>query len=268
MTIINSDDQSTWPTELRQAVERHEAEIRSYHLERAAIDRSAQDDVTLRIDRPENSFEPIWNRVLAVANAALEGQYLLGYHASRLTEDDVSSIKTSGLEVLSVNLLNRRLEALRDAGQLTEQLFASLSARHQAADDNRANKIWFVFVAATLKDESGMERFFRSWGGEALYNSHEDHRLTGPALRSQGGPAIVQAAVPCNGIQCFMEIGTRLVNIWCASKGIRTGHQAEFEGYVSTAIAAAHILRIDMLGSDTFERLTNQHNWRKPLARR
>jgi hypothetical protein len=267
MLIISADDQTTWPKELLQILARYETDIRSYHRERAAIDRAAEEDVMLRVNRPANPYGPGWNHALEVANETVQGQLLLGYHASRLTEDEVATIQASGLEVLSVDLLNRRLTALRNAGNLSEELFTSLSSRHQAADDNRAGKVWFVFSAVTLQDESGMERFFRSWGGEALYNSHETRRATGSALRAPGRPAIVQAAVPCDGLQCFMDVGTRLVNVWCASKGISTGHRPEFEGYVSANIPPSGILRVDAMGSQTFESLAAHQNWRKPLTR-
>lgn len=89
-----------------------------------------------------------------------------------------------------------------------------------------------------------MERFFRSWGGEALYNFHENHEITGPALNIPGTPSIVTAAVPVNDINSFMDIGERLVNVWCASNDIRTGHGAEFEGYVERCITAEEVIDI------------------------
>lgn len=266
MALIDADDQSTWPASLLDILARHSSAIRSYHAERAAIDRKAEVDVMLRIHRPANQHAPAWKETLQVAANAVRGQYLRGYHATRLTDDEIKNIQASGLEVLSVDLLSRRLAAIRDAGHFEAGIFEALSERHQAADDNRANKIWFVFTKVCMRDEGGMERFFRSWGGEALYNSHERHSVTGPALRLPGTPAIVQASVPCDGIETFMEVGTRLVNIWCSQNRIKTDHAATFEGYVRENIPASAILRIDLLGSDVFEGLTGQKKWRKPLA--
>lgn len=265
--LIDADDEATWPAPLRDILARHENSIRSYQKERAAIDRAAEDDVMLRIHRPVNPYSPSWHHALEVANDAVRGHFLRGYHATRLTDTEVTSIQSSGLEVLSVDLLNRRLGVLRESGHIEADIFKSLSARHQAGDDNRANKLWFVFCQRTLQDEGGVERFFRSWGGEALYNSHETNRRTGPALRSPGTPAVVQARVPCDDLECFMEVGTRLVNIWCGNNRIPTGHGAEFEGYVPANIPARDILRIDLLGGDEFEALTAQRGWHKPLLR-
>lgn len=265
--LIETDNQETWPEALLGILGRHKDAIHSYQKERRAIDRAAEDDVMLRIHRPVNPYDLQWHHALEVAENAVRGNHLLGYHATRLTEGETQDIRASGLAVLNVDLLNRRLAALHDAGALSAELFAALGAKHQAADDNRAGKIWFVFSKATLQDESGMERFFRSWGGEALYNSHERHRVTGPALKLPGIPAIVQAAVPCDGLECFMEVGTRLVNVWCEAHGIRTGHDAAFEGYVSSDIPAADIQRIDFLGSEAFDALSRHADWRKPLAR-
>lgn len=267
MPFIDADDQGTWPQTLRDILNRHEKSIRAYHAERAAIDRAAEDDVMLRINRPGNPYAPPWHHALEIANDAVHGKFLLGFHATRLTEREAQDIRVSGLQILSVDLLNRRLAALRDSGEFDQDVFEALSTGHQAADDNRANKIWFVFSRSTLKDESGMERFFRSWGGEALYNSHERHARTGPALKRPGTPSIVQASVPCDGLECFIDVGTRLVNVWCEANGISTGHGADFEGYVAASIPPENIRRIDHLGSESFDALTEHAGWRSPLTR-
>lgn len=265
MHLIDADNLETWPNELLGVLRANAEAIRAYHKERQVIDRAAEVDVMLRIKRLANIHGPAWRHALEVANNATAGKFLRGYHATRLTHDEVVAIKSGGLEPLSVALLEQRLAALRDTGEIDLRIHDALRMHHQASENNRAGMVWFIFTKASLTDEGGVERFFRSWGGEALYNSHESHKTNGPALRAPGTPAIVQAAVPCDGIETFTGVGKRLVNAWCASERIQTGDGPEFEGYVRTGIPGADILRIDALGSGTFDALTRHQRWRKPL---
>lgn len=79
--------------------------------------------------------------------------HLKGYHATRLTDTERLDVLENGLEVLSVILLERRLNALVQSSVIGSDIYDALRSRHQAADDNRANKLWFVFTRSSLKDE-------------------------------------------------------------------------------------------------------------------
>ena len=143
-----------------------------------------------------------------------------------------------------------------------ERRSRALRSRNQIGDSNRSGRTWFIFTRAPLRDKSGIERLFRSWGGEALYNSHEDDHRTGSLVRGIGSPRIVVAAVPVVGLQCFMDVGERLINVWCAKRGICTGHNPNFEGYVRNDVSGQSILRII---SSTDAELTRHTNSDEPL---
>src|ERR1700676_2031123 len=49
-------------------------------------------------------------------------------------------------------------------------------------------------------NNGGVGRFFRYWGGEALYNSHQDHAVRGPLLESIGTPCVIQADIPISNL--------------------------------------------------------------------
>ena len=125
--------------------------------------------------------------------------------------------------------------------------------RVERASSNRSGLAWFCFTRALLRDESGIERLFRSWGGEALYNSHEDDKKTGPTLAALGKPCIVIAR-------------QRLVNAWCAIRGIETGDGADFEGCVRADIPGGDIVRIPTLDDPEFRSLTAHDTWDAPLS--
>lgn len=137
---IDADDESTWPDALLRHLEANRKAIAAFHRERARIDRAAEDDVTLRIDRPVNVHQAAWDEALALAERTVAPRHLLGLHATRLMEHEVEEIGRRVLQPLSVELLKRRLAAAQKAGALTAEQVARLLGNHQAADDNRSGR--------------------------------------------------------------------------------------------------------------------------------
>jgi len=266
MRPIEANFENTWPEGLLRGLEAHRDALSAFQLERAHIDAAAYEDVMLRINRPSNPHQAAWDEALALAEQTTASGHLLGFHATRLMKHEVEEIKRSGLQPLSVELLQRRLGAAQKAGALTAEEYRRLFACHQAACENRLGRMAFCFTHAQLKDEGGVGRLLGSWGGEALYNSHEDDAKTGPLLKGLGSPCIVVAAVGVADIDTHIEVGERLVNCWCARRAIVTEHRPEFEGKVRTNIPGENILRIVRLGDPEFLALTEHNRWRNPLS--
>jgi hypothetical protein len=264
--IIKADLQRTWPAELLEALSLGSAQIKAYQAERARIDRAAQKDVGLRICRPDNTYQEMWDSILGVANAALKDQRLLGFHASRLTIQEVEDIRKGGMKVLSADLLGRRLDRIAADGLTSRRIIEILHSNNQAGSASREGRTYFCFGQKSVRCESGVRRLFQSWGGEALYWGHEDDVVIGPALRTIGKPCIVIAAIPVEDIRTYMSLGELLVNVWCTRNRIRTGHEAGFEGHTRADVATGNIVRIIEFIDPEFEKLTRYPRWRKPLT--
>jgi hypothetical protein len=266
MQLIDADDENTWPKALLRGLEADREAIATFQRERARIDRAAEEDVMLRVCRPANPNQNAWDAALALGEHATASGHLLGFHATRLVEHEIEEIRQQGLQLLSVELLCRRVEALTTAGAITDQQARRLLGYNQAAEDNRSGRTAFFFTRAQLKDHAGLDHLCRSWGGEALYNYHEDDPETGPLLRSIGIPSIVAAAVRVADIEPHFDIGQRLVNIWCVQRGIVTELPLDFGGVVRTHTPAASILRIIGISDPEFLALTAHDRWRNPLT--
>ncbi len=249
-----------------RGLDAHRQALADFQIKRARIDRAADDDVILRINRPSNPDQAAWDAALALAKHTTASGHLLGFHATRLMDHEVEEIRRCGLELLSVDLLQRRLVAAQSLGALRAEQTARLLARHQAADDNRSRMTAFAFTREQLKSQSDFERLFRSWGGEAHYNSHEDDEETGPLLRSLGTPCIVVAALRVADVETHMEVGHRLVNIWCAGRDIVPEHEPLFGGKVRVHMPGESILKIIRLDDPEFVALTKHDKWRRPLS--
>ena len=129
-------------------------------------------------------------------NRALQPHALVGWQRTRLTDEEIAIIRAGGLSLPNADMLHMRIDRVVGAGQLDPGVAASLQARNQADEANRAGKLWFCFFAPSRGGETGINRFFRCWGGEALYNSHEDHPVNAKELGAIGTPSIVEAEVP------------------------------------------------------------------------
>lgn len=255
----------TWPAELRKALSLVAAQIKAYQTERARIYRAAEKDVGLRIFRPDNSYQGTWDSILGEANAALKGQRLLGFHATSLIREEIEDIRQGGMKVLSTDLLRRRLERVAGGGLTSRHVVETLFSNNQVDSASRGGRTYFCFGRRLMRSESGVRRLFRSWGGEALYWGHEDDAVIGPALRSIGKPCIVIAAVPVDHVRTYFSPGELLVDVWCARKRIRTGHEVGFEGHTRSDVAACDIVRIVEFTDSEFQKLTRHQQWRTPL---
>jgi hypothetical protein len=61
MGIVEADIEATWPTPLREALGAKAREIAAFQRERARIDRAAEEDVVLRVQRPRNPHQAAWD---------------------------------------------------------------------------------------------------------------------------------------------------------------------------------------------------------------
>jgi hypothetical protein len=266
MEPIEADAETTWPQQLRAALSALASGIAAYQSERARIDRAAENDVVLRIDRPGNPHQHVWDSVLATAEQAIAGRRLVGFHAARLMANEIADIKANGLKVLSEDFLNRRLSKLEESGSMPTPVITALRTSNLAAQTNRSGRTCFCFTRETFCDESAVHRLLRSWGGEALYANHEHDPQIGPVLRKVGTPCIVVVAIPVEDIKTPVPIGECLVNIWCGKCNIRTEHPAAFEGHTRKDNCAANIVRVIEFDNAEFDALTGHRQWRNPLT--
>src|SRR5713226_6661167 len=62
-------------------------------------------------------------------------------------------------------------------------------------------------------------RFFRHWGGEALYSSYESDPITSSAIRVIGTPCIVEADIPIASLGKHGGLAFKIVRRFLKSRG-------------------------------------------------
>jgi len=163
-------------------------------------------------------------------------------------------------------MLDFRLDALLQSGLLTDTLVGKLKARNQADDEHRAGMIWFCLYPPRFAGEGGIERFFRHWGGEALYNSHEDDPVTGAAISSIGQPCLVEALIPIANMGSRIGFTFKIARHYLISRGFRTREPLDHDAWSRLALPAANIRRIIKYPEPDFISLTGCADWKTSVS--
>jgi hypothetical protein len=195
------------------------------------------------------------------ADEILSREALLGFHCTRLLPYEAAEVLGTGLCAPSPEFLERRINRAREAGDLSANICAILLAKNQAADANRVGRICFFSMRSRLRKESSVHRFFESWGGEVLYNSHEQDRTTGPELRSLGEPYIVKVSAPVSMLEEYRYglaryFDNKLLN---DSTGAEAGRPELPETCVAGSVPPECVVELVSFRDAAFESLTHCH---------
>ncbi|SDR60991.1 hypothetical protein SAMN05519103_07243 [Rhizobiales bacterium GAS113] len=206
-----------------------------------------------------------FDQAVCALGKLLSGYAIRGWHCTRLTNAEIQAIQTEGMGLPDAIMLARRIDALAHAGQITPSAAALLKSNNQAHEDNRVGRVWFCFFPPSRADESGIGDFFRYWGGEALYNSHDRDPAMAAMLGRLGTPCIVEADVPVALLGSTIGPALKVVRRFLVSRGYETVEPADHEDRITHPLPAASVRRVIRHPTPEFERLTKCETWRQPL---
>ena len=243
--IIDLDRPAAWPTDLRRTLMTHHDALQSREIGPLS-------------DRFDAAIYEIVD--------ALQPYSLVGWHCTRLADPEVADIMANGVSLLDVGLVSRRVDAAVGTGLLASDHGARLKAKNQAAEQNRAGKLWFCFFRPAIAGESGIGDLLRFWGGEAVYNSHDRDDEIGPIIAAIGSPAIVEAEVPIawlgdRGLGLALNVGRRFV----VAEGTPSQEPLHIECNIKQALPAELIRNVHLHPSAEFQHLTGCGDWHRPL---
>jgi hypothetical protein len=246
--LIDPATSDNWPSDLRAYLEQHQDLFLDW--ETGASGRAASE----------------YDGVMRGLETLLRCYALVGWHCTRLTEDEIASIQSVGMQLPDVGMLHRRVDAVVEAGLLPGRLAGRLKTEHQADDRWRSGSIWFCFYPPRQAGESGIGRFFRHWGGEALYNSHEDDPETGVALSTIGLPCIVEVLVPIASLRPHSFLPNKIARRYLVDRGHRTVESVNHDGAIMCPLPAMNVRRVIPFPSPEFVTLTGCNQWRRPIV--
>lgn len=127
---------------------------------------------------------------------ALEGYRVRAFHCTRLLDEEIEAIRTSGMRTLTRDLALGRLYTAATRGALAADEVETMKEGYDKAVGGwveREGLLGFCLVATVLRAcPHYFWRLLTFWGGEALYRAVEDDPL-GEKLKTIGRPAIIVA---------------------------------------------------------------------------
>lgn len=247
METLDPNSSLAWPAPLLECLSRHYEVLLGWEC------------------RTRSISAPLYDAAINEVYTAIRPYALIGWHCTRLTEAEIEEILRAGMHLPNEARLRARIEARVSAGELTQEIANMLKRRHQAADAGRSGMVWFCFYTPRSAGEAGIGRFFRHWGGEALYNSHEDDPVTSPALNGVGVPCIIEAAVPIALLSRYGELSTKIVRRFLIDRGLVTVEPVDHEDNIEGPLPAQHIRQIVRHPTPKFAELTGCADWNYKL---
>jgi hypothetical protein len=245
-------DERTWPTDVLDYLETHRQVFLAWELRHIGRE-------NIKVNVAE--FE----RASLGLRTALNPHTLHGYHCTRLTQPEIDAIILHGMHPSSATMLRSRIAALLDAGLITALIAKRLSSENQANAIFRSGMIWFCFYPPRNVTQQGVERFFRCWGGEALYNLHERNPRVAPILNRIGVPCLVEADVPIASLEIHSYLDSKVARRFLVKRGLKTIESIDHEDRAKQPIPAGNIRRIIRFPERDFIRLTRCDKWTPPL---
>lgn len=241
MPPVCLDDEGTWPVEVVTRLSDAFPLLKKYEEVREFYDRMGTVEYLL-LEQPSNPHRVERDQIISDIQDAIYHRDLLGYHCTRLTNDEAELIIEHGLQPLTSELIAHRIRARVCAGDLNDRDADKLISQSGAAQKNCAGKIWFVFTRSMLRDESGVGFLLGLWGGEATYGNHDDNIEIVSALRRIGFATLVEAAVPIAHIQNGMPVSERLVAAYLGRRDVQTRSGPEMDGHINCPVLPSRLI--------------------------
>lgn len=246
--LLQLDNPASWPYDLNNYLARKFSVFLDWE----------QDNPSKNAHEYDTAINGLWEVISSYS--------ITGWHCTRLTEGEIEAIRQDGMGLPSFEVLKRRVNTLERDGLLTSQVKNRLLLENQADETNRAGLIWFCFFPPRRAGKNGISRFFRHWGGEALYNSHEDNSEIGDTLKAIGNPCIIEADVP---IKMLPEAGGLTLNIvrrYFVSHGFETVEPVDHKDRSKYPLPAENVRRVLRYPDPEFIELTGCDSWgQKPF---
>ena len=266
---VEIEDIESWPKEFRKEAVKNKSLLISYHKEYSRISRLCEDDIISRVHPPHNEHETEYRALADSLESILLKHNIVGYHCTRLTAREMTSITEGGLKILTQELVQRRLDDALNDGHLSKKHISDLR-NNEILKENLDNKhggrtgmIWFCPNRSSLKEYSGVYRLFRSWGGEAVYRGHENDDPLSQAIRQVGTPCIVKCALPFYDTEHFCpNYAERFLSYLVSDTVEYPEPPVGFDMYAKRDLISTEVLEIFDISHSEFERLIDYKRWK------
>ena len=172
---------------------------------------------------------------------------VIGYHCTK--ELPTKPFLETGLRTLSFPLHHEDFRSIvKTHKDVDENLYQHIDSELSNWENNhtgfRENQLWFC-MTRDLVLQSGTDKFFQYYGGEAVYLPFLNDEQVKPILESVGEPVVVEVKISNSNFTVFKEwaFGRELVSCFAIT------HNPDFfieglEGYVCENISPEEIIAV------------------------
>lgn len=203
--------------------------------------------------RPENPYASAFLAVKEAAQPLMEQRTIRAYHYTRLTNDEVASLRAGGIELSTPESLRRRFDRLVAAGEIAPEIANALLEKSPFQSDQREarkDKFWMTSHPFTI-DDGGVEPLLKHWGGEAASMWVREPELLG-TLAKLGRARVLEMAVPLNATRHGYLAGEAVIATFARARGATPSKHA-FDLYVRHRLPPENILAVHSAGDDAFQ---------------
>jgi len=207
--LIN--DKNTWHQALLDLIESNKSLIRNYHyvetynfnLREAA--KQCTPVLYENLYRTNEYYDEIRYLIDCVADE-LRKLTVIGYHATRLTKEEITKIKKEGLVTSSKENCYKRADNLLFDGYITKNecdFIKSQCILNNSIEKNRIGQIWFLSGNCDISTKhSSLNNLYKDYGGETIRNGIEHTQLI-DKLNNISKPCSVISYVKLNTIPLY-----------------------------------------------------------------
>jgi len=252
--LINETD--SYPIELVRLLKSCEKDLIKFDKEEKRIN-NLQINIDEYLNPIENKYQQNWKLNINSIEEILLKEKFLGFHCTRLTNKEIKLISNNGLIPLSKELIKEKLTRVFSDKLISEETFKFLLENNASDQENRKGKIWFLHDTRTLKDSHSVGRLFENWGGESIYNDHENLQTIKSEITKIGKPTILVCSFDFEELSPFKRLAEYISKIWINRKS-----KESFVNLFDTKIVKEKEVKIIIkYGDKLFDELTEYRNW-------
>ncbi len=182
--------------------------------------------------------------------------FIRAWHYTRLTDDEVESIRHAGVYPSNLETTRSRLNARIVAGDLTvtvaDALFQASPFQNKEQLKARANLFWMT--SSPLKiDDDGVKLLLSNWGGEAVYFCLQDVRLQ-TIVSNIGKPRVLELAVPLQATSHAHSAADAVLGSFGLALGC-SSERGAFDLYCHRSLGPDAVLAVHTEGEPDFATL-------------
>jgi len=247
----------SWPDSVLDILRTNQELIKQYLDEEKRVELLGREDIEIRYFPPLNPHKQQYLEVDQVINEILMGQSFVGFHATRLTQSEISNIIRDGLQPLTPELVKEKAGILLRDNYISASEAELIIQNNSSQEENREKMVWLFHCISTLKDRGSLINLFSYWGGEAIYRHFQGDLYSSPDLKQIGQPCIVVCSLPGAEMESIQTISDRMIRYWSSLQSLEP-HSCEFDHFVKHTVEVIEIISI---GDQMFEVLTCYSNW-------